>query len=130
MKIAFSLAKKAAEKGEIPVGAVVVKEKKVIGEGMNVQACDNDPTGHAEIAALREAARNEKNFRLDGCELYSTVKPCFMCEEAIKRARIKKIYYATEKAKESTQEVAYEKEKKHSVKCTRLMKSFFAERRK
>lgn len=89
----------AADRGEVPVGAVVVKDGRVVGEGGNRCIADNDPSAHAEIVALRQAAVTLGNYRLDGCELYVTLEPCVMCAGAIANARINRLYFAAPDAK-------------------------------
>jgi tRNA(adenine34) deaminase len=93
MREALALAAQAARAGEVPVGAVVVKEGRVIGRGYNRPISSRDPTAHAEIVALREAAAAEGNYRLPGCELYVTLEPCAMCVGAMVHARIGRIVY-------------------------------------
>src|SRR6185503_12408877 len=93
MREALRLAAEAAAAGEVPVGAVVVKEGRVIGRGFNRPISSADPTAHAEIVALREAAAAEGNYRLPGCELYVTLEPCAMCVGAMVHARIARIVY-------------------------------------
>ena len=94
MQRALALAREAAAAGEVPVGAVVVKEGAVIGEGRNAPRGLHDPTAHAEMLAIRAAAQVLGNERLDGCELWVTLEPCAMCAGAISHARIGKLYYA------------------------------------
>ena len=94
MARALTLAREAAADGEAPIGAVVVKNGAVIGEGRNAPRRDHDPTAHAEIAAIREAARALGDERLTGCELWVTLEPCAMCSGAIVHARIARLYYA------------------------------------
>ena len=94
MQRALELAREAAAAGEVPVGAVVVKEGAVIGEGRNAPRATHDPTAHAEITAIRAAAQALGNERLDGCELWVTLEPCAMCAGAISHARIGALYYA------------------------------------
>jgi tRNA(adenine34) deaminase len=93
MRRAFDLARAAAQAGEVPVGAVVTREGHVIGEGENRNRRDNDPTAHAEIVALRAAARALSDFRLTDCDLWVTLEPCPMCAGAISHARIARLYY-------------------------------------
>ncbi len=93
MKLALDLAKKAESKNEVPVGAVIVKDGEVIGRGMNRSISDHDPTSHAEINAIREAAKAIGNYRLKDCLIYVTLEPCAMCVGAIQHARISKIFY-------------------------------------
>jgi tRNA(adenine34) deaminase len=93
MREALALADEAAGAGEVPVGAVVVKDGLVVGRGYNRPISSADPTAHAEIVALREAARHLENYRLVGCELYVTLEPCVMCVGAMAHARIARIVY-------------------------------------
>ncbi|MCK6407405.1 MAG: tRNA adenosine(34) deaminase TadA [Rhodocyclaceae bacterium] len=93
MREALSLARSAECLGEVPVGAVVVSEGQIIGRGFNSPIGESDPTAHAEIAALRDAARNLGNYRLPGCSLYVTLEPCAMCAGAILHSRIARVVY-------------------------------------
>jgi tRNA(adenine34) deaminase len=93
MREALALAAQAAAAGEVPVGAVVVKEGRVIGRGYNRPISSRDPTAHAEIVALRQAAAAEANYRLPGCELYVTLEPCAMCVGAMVHARLGRVVY-------------------------------------
>ncbi len=93
MRRALELAQVAASSGEVPVGAVVVKDGVVIGEGHNLTRTDNDPTAHAEIVAIRRAAVALGDERLTGCDLYVTLEPCAMCAGAISHARIARLYF-------------------------------------
>ncbi|GAM04517.1 MULTISPECIES: nucleoside deaminase [Novosphingobium] len=94
MALALAQAREAADSGEVPIGAVVVKDKKVIATGRNAPRARHDPTSHAEIEAIREAARILGDERLTGCELWVTLEPCAMCAGAIAHARIARLYYA------------------------------------
>src|ERR1700694_3713565 len=93
MRAALELAAQAAEKGEVPVGAVVVKDGAIIGRGYNRPITSSDPAANAEIVALREAAAALGNYRLAGCELYVTLEPCAMCVGAMVHARLARIVY-------------------------------------
>ncbi len=93
MARALELARQAGAAGEVPVGAVVVKDGAIIGEGANAPRGTHDPTAHAEIVALRAAAKTLGNARLEGCELWVTLEPCAMCAGAISHARIARLYY-------------------------------------
>ena len=99
MARALVLARAAAMMGEVPVGAVVVRDGCVIGEGHNRPRTDTDPTAHAEIVALRQAAQTSGSDRLDGCDLWVTLEPCAMCAGAIAHARIARLYFAAADAK-------------------------------
>lgn len=94
MPRALALARDAAAAGEVPIGAVVVKDGTVIAEAHNSPRADHDPTAHAEILAIRRAARMLGDERLTGCELWVTLEPCAMCAGAIAHARIARLYYA------------------------------------
>ena len=93
MARALELAREAERTGEVPVGAVVVKDGVILGEGHNAPRTLADPTAHAEIVALRRAAEALGSDRLDGCELWVTLEPCAMCAGAIVHARIARLYY-------------------------------------
>lgn len=93
MQYALALARCAAAEGEVPVGAVLVREGRPLGEGWNRPICDHDPTAHAEIVALRAAARSLRNYRLSGSTLYVTLEPCLMCAGAIIHARVERVVY-------------------------------------
>jgi len=93
MREALGLASCAAEAGEVPVGAVVVKDGTVVGRGYNRPVSGRDPTAHAEVVALRDAATSIGNYRLGECELYVTLEPCAMCAGAIMHARVKRVVY-------------------------------------
>lgn len=99
MQIALDLARKAAAQGEVPVGALVVKDGEIIGRGANRPLAGHDPTAHAEIIAIREAAAALNNERLTDCDLWVTLEPCAMCAGAISHARIRRLYYGAEDAK-------------------------------
>jgi tRNA(adenine34) deaminase len=93
MREALALAEAAARAGEVPVGAVVVRDGEIVGRGFNAPISSHDPTAHAEIAALRDAAERVGNYRLPGCELYVTIEPCPMCAGAILHARIARVVF-------------------------------------
>jgi len=93
MREALQLALRAAVQGEVPVGAVVVKDGQIIGRGYNAPIVSNDPSAHAEIRALRDAGRTLGNYRLGDCTLYVTLEPCAMCAGAIMHARIARLVY-------------------------------------
>ena len=94
MDRALELARKAASLGEVPIGAVVVRGGRIIAEAHNSPRTDHDPTAHAEIAAIRAAAKALGDERLTSCDLYVTLEPCAMCAGAIVHARIARLYYA------------------------------------
>jgi tRNA(Ile)-lysidine synthase len=93
MRQALTLAQEAADRGELPVGAVVVKEGKLIGSGANLSEATNDPSAHAEMQALRQAAQELGDWRLDACTLYVTLEPCPMCFGAILQAHLPRLVY-------------------------------------
>ena len=95
MKAALNAAKKAWKNGEVPVGAVLVKDDEIISTGQNSPITLNDPTAHAEIIALREGGEKLKNYRLIDTILYVTIEPCTMCMGAIMHARVKKLVFGT-----------------------------------
>jgi len=94
MSRALELARKAEQHGEVPVGAVLVAENRIIGEGWNQPITLHDPSAHAEIMALRSAGKNLENYRLPGTTLYVTLEPCPMCAGAIIHARVNKVVFA------------------------------------
>jgi tRNA(adenine34) deaminase len=93
MREALALAARAAAEGEVPVGAIVVRGVEVIGRGYNRPVSSHDPTAHAEVGALRNAAQHAANYRLGGCALYVTLEPCAMCVGAILHARISRVIF-------------------------------------
>ena len=142
MRESLRLAVRAAERGEVPVGALVVKDGKVIGRGYNAPISSKDPTAHAEIQALREATKNLGNYRLEGCSLYVTLEPCAMCAGAIIHARIARLVYGASDPKTgacgSVVDLFSEKKLNHHTEVTggvlaaeagRVLSEFFAARR-
>ncbi|HVO87880.1 MAG TPA: tRNA adenosine(34) deaminase TadA [Casimicrobiaceae bacterium] len=140
---ALELARMAAARGEVPVGAVVVSDGVIVGRGMNAPIGQNDPTAHAEIAALREASSTLRNYRLPGCELYVTIEPCAMCAGAIQHARIARLVFGANDPKTgacgSVIDLFAEPRLNHHAtavggvraqECGALLSKFFAERRK
>lgn len=99
MAHALSLAKQAELQGEVPVGAVIVRNDTILGEGWNKPIISKDPTAHAEIQALRAACNQADNYRLPGATLYITLEPCIMCAGAIVHARIERVVFATSEPK-------------------------------
>lgn len=95
MTLAIEEAQKAYDKGEIPVGVVIVKEGKIIAKKHNLKESLNLPTAHAEILAIEEACKKINNWRLSGCEMYVTLEPCPMCASAIAQSRIPKLFIGT-----------------------------------
>jgi tRNA(adenine34) deaminase len=142
MRHALGLALRAQEEGEVPVGAVVVLEEKVIGEGWNRPISASDPTAHAEIQAMRAAASTRKNYRLVGATLYVTLEPCAMCVGAMFHARIRRVVFGAADPKTgaagSTVDLFDEKRLNHhalvqggvlAAECGALLSGFFASRR-
>jgi tRNA(adenine34) deaminase len=142
MREALSLARAAECLGEVPVGALVVRDGQIVGRGFNSPIGESDPTAHAEIAALRDAARNLGNYRLPGCQLYVTLEPCAMCAGAILHARIARVVYGARDAKTGVHGsvvdlFAVERLNHHTEivggvlaeECGSLLSSFFAARR-
>jgi tRNA(adenine34) deaminase len=99
MGLALKEAHKAKTKGEVPVGAIVVKDDKIIGRGHNLRESKNNPLLHAELIAIQKAALKLKSWRLVDCDLYVTLEPCLMCSGAIIQSRLRHIYIATEDSK-------------------------------
>ena len=99
MEEALRSAQRALEAGEVPVGAVVICEGRIVGRGWNRNLTDNDPAAHAEIIALREAGRTVGNYRLGDCELFATIEPCAMCAGAMVHARIRRLVYGADDPK-------------------------------
>ena len=144
MREALVEAEKAHQAGEVPVGAVVVdKEGKIIGRGHNLVVAGHDPSGHAEIIALKNASQNLKNYRLDNCTIYVTLEPCPMCSGAIIGARLARLVYGANDQKAGAAESVFklfdEKRVNHHTDvtagvleedCLRILQSFFVELRK
>jgi tRNA(adenine34) deaminase len=142
MRHALGLARRAQEEGEVPVGAVVVLEEKIIGEGWNRPIGAADPSAHAEIQAMRAAARERKNYRLIGATLYVTLEPCAMCVGAMFHARIRRVVFGAADPKTgaagSTLNLFEERRLNHhalveggvlAAECGALLSGFFAFRR-
>ena len=140
---AMSQARAAECLGEVPVGAVVVLNGAIVGRGFNAPIGENDPTAHAEIAALRDAARVLGNYRLPGCELFVTLEPCAMCAGAIMHARISRVIYGARDAKTGVHGsvvdlFGVERLNHHATvtggvladECSVMLSAFFAGRRK
>jgi tRNA(adenine34) deaminase len=142
LQLALAQARLAAEAGEVPVGAIVVFENEIVGRGRNEVLGTNDPTAHAEIVALRAAARAMNNYRLTGCELFTTLEPCSMCAGAIIHARIARLVYGAADPKAgaagSVVEVINHPKLNHQLQitagvmgeeCGEMLRAFFRERR-
>ena len=105
LDLAFELANKAFNLDEVPIGAVIVKNNKIIGCGYNQKEFNNSVLKHAELIAIEEASKNLNNWRLDDCDIYVTLDPCPMCASAIKQARIKNVYSALNNTDEKYLEI-------------------------
>lgn len=137
MKIALNEAKKAYKINEVPVGAVIVKDNKVISKGYNRREIDNISINHAEIIAIKKACKKLNSWRLEDCKMYVTLEPCSMCAGAIIQSRIKKIYFGTidEKAGAAGSVInLFENKFNHIVEvekdilkneCSNILKTFF-----
>lgn len=132
MAQALALAKRAQEKGEVPVGAIVVFENKIVGRGYNSPISKRDPTAHAEVVSLRAAAKKLKNYRLVGATLYVTLEPCPMCVSAMTHARIERCVFGAPDPKKalniSNHTVNYTGGVLAEA-CGDILKTFFKERR-
>jgi tRNA(adenine34) deaminase len=130
MRRALELARRAADEGEVPIGAVVVLENKIVGEGWNRPIAASDPTAHAEIQALRSASLSEKNYRLTGATLYVTLEPCDMCVGAMFHARIARaVYGATDPKKLVLKNKVQLQGGVLAAECGALLTEFFAAKR-
>jgi tRNA(adenine34) deaminase len=143
MRLAIDQARNAAVVGEVPVGAVIVRDRQVIATGFNQPIGSHDPTAHAEIRALRAAAELAANYRLSDCSLYVTLEPCAMCCGAIIHARIKSLYFGATDPKTgacgSVVDLMAERRLNHHTQvhagllaqdCGQLLRDFFSARRK
>jgi len=142
MKEALGCARRALELDEVPVGAVVVHDGKIVGRGFNRNIVDHDPTAHAEMMALREAGAALGNHRLGACELFATIEPCAMCAGALVHARIRRLIYGADDAKagavHSVMQVVNHPSLNHHMEirggvlageCAELLQDFFRSRR-
>ncbi|MBI5890659.1 MAG: tRNA adenosine(34) deaminase TadA [Nitrosomonadales bacterium] len=142
MRAALRLAEQAAQVGEVPVGAVVVKNGRIVGRGSNAPISRHDPTAHAEIAAMRDAAQHLGNYRLVDCELFVTLEPCVMCVGAMFHARIARVVFGAKDPKTGAAGSVFnlfaETRLNHHARihggvladeCGRILSEFFAQRR-
>jgi len=142
MQRALELARKAQELGEVPIGAVLVRDDQIIGEGYNAPISQQDPTAHAEIMALRDAARRVGNYRLLNTTLYVTIEPCTMCAGALIHARVAELVYGASEPRSgavtSIFDILQSNTLNHKVavrhgvlanECAALMQEFFRQRR-
>ena len=142
MELALKEAKKAYKKDEVPVGAVIVLDNKVIAKAYNTRERSKDATNHAEIIAIKKACKKVKDFRLLDAEMYVTLEPCLMCLGAILNARIKKVYFGASVNKENaltTKEIIDRAELNHKTEieggllqeeCSNLVSCYFKNKRK
>jgi tRNA(adenine34) deaminase len=142
MEKALLLANKAEQQGEVPVGAIIVRDDTVLGEGWNQPIVSNDPTAHAEIQALRAASLQAENYRLPDATLYVTLEPCIMCAGAIIHTRIKRLVFAATEPKTGAAGSCFDifntPQLNHHVTCehgilaeqsSELLRTFFRSRR-
>ena len=142
MEEALRAAQRALDAGEVPVGAVVIHQGKIVGCGFNRNLSDSDPTAHAEVVALREAGASLGNHRLSDCELFVTIEPCAMCAGAMVHARIRRLVYGADDPKagavHSALHVLNHPALNHRVeirtgvlagRCTEILQEFFRNRR-
>jgi tRNA(adenine34) deaminase len=139
---ALAEARKAADRGEVPVGAIVVKEGLILGRGHNRPISNHDPTAHAEVIALRAAARRLGNYRLTGCDLYVSLEPCAMCLGAVAQARVRRLVYGAPDPKSgavvSIMRFPFDKLNHRPAisaglmaeECAAVLKAFFREKRR
>jgi len=143
MQQALKCAQKAYEKDEVPVGAVIVKDNKIISKGYNKSITSKDTTAHAEIIAIRKACKKLNNYRLNDCSVYVTIEPCSMCAGALVHARIKTIYFGAKDTKTgacgSVFNIANSNKLNHNINifgglleqdCAKIIKQFFKNKRK
>lgn len=107
MKEALKQAKKAAQKGEVPIGAVIVKDGKIIARAHNLKESNHDVAGHAEMIAIRKASKKLESWRLTGCQIFVTIEPCMMCAGALYQSRIDKVVYGAPDPKAGALESLY-----------------------
>ena len=143
MQLALEQASQAAQAGEVPVGALVIKDGQIVGRGHNRNLLDNDPSAHAEIIALREAGARLKNHRLTGCQIFVTIEPCPMCAGALVHARVSRLVYGASDPKAgavtSVLQVLTHPGLNHKMEvksgvlereCSDILQKFFREKRK
>lgn len=122
----IKLAKIAYKKGEVPVGAIITKNDKILARAYNKIETSKDATMHAEILAIKKASKKLKNWRLNDCEMYVTLEPCTMCSSAIELSRIKKVYYLVKRDKKiSIKKSKYIHYNTFTIEALNLLQSFF-----
>lgn len=126
---AIKQAKKAYNKGEVPVGAVIIKNNKIIAKSYNKIEKKQDSTSHAEINTIKSASKKLKNWRLIDCDLYVTLEPCDMCKGAIENSRIKNVYFLVSKKEKNIQNTTYKTIKNYQTEYLKLLQGFFKEKR-
>lgn len=125
-KILYKMALKAFKKGEVPVAAIIVKNEKILAKAYNKRKKSMNPLLHAEIQCIIKAAKKNKDWRLDDCDMYVTLEPCHMCMEVIKEARIKKVYYFINNKKNINFKIKLSKlNNNYSIMYTDLLTLFF-----
>jgi tRNA(adenine34) deaminase len=142
MEEALRAAQRALEAGEVPVGAIVVCNGRIVGRGWNRNITDSDPTAHAEIVALREAGAAVGNHRLEECDLFATIEPCAMCAGALVHARVRRLVYGADDPKagavHSVMQVLNHPQLNHRMevsrgvlagRCAEMLQTFFKSRR-
>ena len=132
MGLAINQAKKALKHNEVPVGAIIIKNNKIISKAYNKKEKNKDVTKHAEVIAISKACKKIKNWRLDDCVLYVTMEPCMMCSGAIEQSRIKKIVYGVQNEKYGCSKYLKAVQIISQVcesECKELVQSFFKKRR-
>ena len=130
MAEAIKQAEIAYKKNEVPVGAVIVKDDKIISKGYNTIEKSKDSTNHAEIIAIKKASKKLKNWRLIDCDLYVTLEPCEMCTGAINASRIKNVYYLTSRKEKFVQQTKFNKMTFEEKEYLNLLQNFFKEKRR
>ena len=126
---ALKQAKKAYNRGEVPVGAVIIKNNKIIAKSYNKIEKKQDSTSHAEINVIKLASKKLKNWRLIECDLYVTLEPCDMCKGAIKNSRIENVYFLVSKKEENIQKTIYKTIENYQTEYLDLLQGFFKEKR-
>ncbi len=143
MRVALNLAEKASSLGEVPVGAVIVRDDLVLAKSHNLRETKFDPTAHAEIRALQKASNKQKSWRLTGCDVFVTLEPCLMCAGALYQARVKRVIFGTRDPKAgacgSLFDIPKDTRLNHQFEivegvlqtdCARILRDFFLQKRK
>ena len=130
MELALKEAEKSIKKDDVPVGAIIVQDGKIIAKAHNTKEKNKMVTRHAEINAIEKACKKNKSWYLNNCELYVTLEPCNMCMGAIEQARIKKVYYAAPQEKKDVFKTTIKKQIEGIEYSKKLLKNFFENKRK